>query len=371
MSLGSADAQFMAEALQLAELGRYTTAPNPVVGCVIVHDGVVVGRGFHEYAGGPHAEIVALAQAGDRARGATIYVTLEPCCHTGRTGPCTQVLLDKGVARVVVAMEDPNPRVSGSGIRQLREAGVDVEVGLMSDAALALNPGFVARMRRGRPFIRVKTAASLDGGTALETGASKWITGPDARQDVQWLRARSQAVVTGIGTVCSDDPQLTVRDENILNQIGPRFRPPVRVVIDTRLRLEPTARLFESPGEVIVFCGMASSARVRALNKAGATVITCPDIAQQVDLDAVLKNLAAREINEVLVEAGAKLTGSFLSAARVDELIVYQSACLLGHTSVRMAQLPGLKDLSERRLWYWADIRKVGDDLRLTARPRT
>lgn len=370
MSLDIADAQFMAEALRLAELGRYTSAPNPVVGCVVVRDGAVVGQGFHEYAGGPHAEIVALAQAGDRAQGATAYVTLEPCCHTGRTGPCTHVLLDKGVSRVVVAMEDPNPRVSGSGIQQLRDAGVDVEVGLMAEAALALNPGFVARMRRGRPFVRVKTAVSLDGGTALETGASKWITGPDARHDVQWLRARSHAVVTGIGTVVTDDPQLTVRDAKVLSQIGPRFRPPTRVVIDTRLRLEPSARLFETPGDVLVFCATAPSPRVRALNNAGATVITCPDVAQQVDLGAVLMNLAAREINEVLVEAGSKLTGSLLSAAYVDELIVYQSACLLGHTSMRMAQMSGFKDLSERLKWCWTDIRKVGDDLRLTARPR-
>lgn len=361
----------MATALRLAERGRYTCAPNPAVGCVVVREGIIVGQGYHERAGEPHAEISALAQAAEQSRGSTLYVTLEPCCHTGRTGPCTDVLQRAGVRRLVVAMEDPNPLVSGSGARILRDAGIQVDMGLMGGVAAELNRGFVSRMRRSRPFVRVKIAASLDGGTALADGTSQWITSPAARKDVQRLRAQSPMLVTGIGTVIADDPQLTVRDPDVLQHLGPRYRAPARAVIDTFLRMPPTARMFQSPGEILIYCaapGVHQEHRVRALNNAGATVIPCPKVAQWVDLDAVLAHLAAREINEVLLEAGAELTGSFLAAGLVDELVIYQSPSFLGHTTRRMARLPGIDQLSDRLGWVWTDVRQVGDDLRLIAR---
>ena len=361
----------MAAALRLAERGRSTCAPNPAVGCVVVREGSVVGQGFHERAGEPHAEIIALAQAGEQARGSTLYVTLEPCCHQGRTGPCTDVLQRADVHRLVVAMEDPNPLVSGSGARILRDAGIQVDVGLMGEVAAELNRGFVSRMRRNRPFVRAKIAASLDGGTALADGASQWITGPAARRDVQRLRAQSPMLVTGIGTVLADDPQLSVRDPDVLQHLGPKYRVPARAVIDTSLRMPPAARMLQSPGEVLIFCadsGVHVEPRVRALNNAGATVIPCPKVTQWVDLDAVLAHLAAHEINEVLLEAGATLTGSFLAAGLVDELVIYQSPCFLGHTTRRMARLPGIEQLRDRLGWVWTDVRQVGDDLRITAR---
>lgn len=371
MNVNADDAAFMATAIRLAERGRYTCAPNPAVGCVVVREGCIVGQGFHERAGEPHAEVIALAQAAERARGSTLYVTLEPCCHTGRTGPCTEVLQRADVHRVVVAMEDPNPLVSGAGVRILRDAGIQVELGLMAEAAAEVNRGFISRMRRGRPFVRLKIAASLDGGTALADGTSQWITGPAARRDVQRLRAASSMLVTGIGTVLADDPQLTVRDPDVLQHLGPKYRVPGRAVIDTALRMTPSARLLQSPGEVLIFCadsGTEAEQRVRALNNAGATVIPCPKVAQGVDLDVVLAQLAAREINDVLVEAGAELTGSFMAAGLVDELVIYQSPCFLGHTTRRMAQWPALDRLSDRLGWVWTDVRQVGEDLRIIAR---
>lgn len=354
------DHEFMARALRLAELGLFSTTPNPRVGCVIVKDGRVVGEGWHQRAGEAHAEINALQAAGEAARGATAYVTLEPCSHHGRTPPCCEALIAGGVSRVVAAMQDPNPQVSGEGLTRLRNAGIDVACGLLEREAQELNIGFVARMTRGRPWLRMKLAASLDGKTALENGASQWITGQAARQDGHRWRARACAILSGIGTVRDDDPQLNVRGVETARQ-------PLKVVVDSRLELPLEAKVLRNGG-VLVAAALDDAAKIAALRERGADVVLLPDAGGKVDLAALLTELGRRGINEVHAEAGFKLNGSLLGAGLVDELLLYLAPCLLGDAARGMFNLPALASLEGKRSLAMRDARLVGGDLRLLAR---
>ena len=351
----------MARALQLAARGLTTTTPNPRVGCVVVREGKIIGEGWHVRAGEPHAEINALQHAAEAARGATAYVTLEPCNHHGRTPPCVDALLAAGVRRVVVAMQDPNPLVGGRGLARLAAAGVAVESGLLESAARELNLGFVSRMTRGRPWVRLKVAASLDGKTALESGESQWITGADARRDGHAWRARSCAILTGAGTVRDDNPALTVREVAC-------ERVPLRVVADSDLNTPTDARLFDGAGPVLVFHASTDAGREAALQAVGAQTIACPNDAGKVDLPQMLAELAARGVNELLVEGGARLNGAFLAAGCVDELLIYLAPTLLGTQARGMFDLPALQDLSERRELVIHEMRTLGRDLRILAR---
>ncbi|HEX5804441.1 MAG TPA: bifunctional diaminohydroxyphosphoribosylaminopyrimidine deaminase/5-amino-6-(5-phosphoribosylamino)uracil reductase RibD [Azospira sp.] len=360
MMFSAADHGFMARALQLAERGLYSTSPNPRVGCVLVRDGAVVGEGWHQRAGEAHAEVHALQAAGAAARGATAYVTLEPCNHHGRTPPCVDALLAAGVARVVAAMEDPNPLVAGQGLARLQAAGVSTASGLLENEARELNIGFVSRMTRGRPWLRLKAAASLDGRTALASGESQWITGPEARRDGHRWRARACAILTGFGTVRDDDPRLNVRDVETSRQ-------PLRVVIDSRLETPPTARLLNG-GPVLVIGAVVDAARADALRARGAEVLTVPNAAGKVDLAAVLQLLAQRGINEVHAEAGFRLNGSLLREGLVDELLLYLAPCLIGEAALGLFNLPALAALADKPQLQWRDVRPVGADLRIIAR---
>lgn len=359
MSLSEDDIRFMARALQLARRGLESTSPNPRVGCVLVRDGLVLAEGWHRQAGGPHAEADALAQAGQSARGATAYVTLEPCSHHGRTAPCADALVAAGIARVVTASEDPNPRVAGSGLARLRDAGITVASGVLAAEAEALNAGFFSRMRRGRPRVLCKLAMSLDGRTAMASGESKWITGEAARADVQRLRAQSCAVLTGVGTVLADDPRLDVRD---------RPRHPLRVIVDSRLRTPVDARVLAPPGRVLLACAHTEPARAEGLNRTGAEVIAMPGAEGRVALDAVLEALAARECNDVLLEAGPVLAGAFAEARLVDEYRIYMAPMLLGSSARPLIDLP-LTRMAERRPLRITAIDAVGDDWRISATP--
>lgn len=356
------DYRHMARALTLARRGLYSTDPNPRVGCVLVEDGHIVGEGWHERAGEPHAEVIALDTAGARARGATAYVTLEPCCHHGRTPPCTDALLSAGVARMVAAMRDPNPQVAGRGLDILRAAGVRVECGLLEAEAHALNPGFIQRMTQGRPWVRVKLAMSLDGRTALASGESQWLTGAAAREDVQRLRARSSAILTGIGTLLADDPSLNVRLPEAVGQ-------PLRVILDTELRAPPTARILQLPGPVVIFTAVSDPAAWAPLQAAGGEIIIAPRAARGLDLRAVVTELARRECNEIHVECGPTLAGALLQAGLVDELVVYLAPLLLGDRARGLFQLPELIWMRERRNLEILEMRAVGRDWRLTLRP--
>lgn len=363
----AADHAYMARALQLAERGLYTTAPNPRVGCVIVKDGTVVGEGWHAVAGGPHAEVHALAQAGEKARGATVYVTLEPCSHHGRTPPCAEALIAAGVDRVVAAMEDPNPLVAGKGLQRLREQGIPVASGLLQAQAQRLNPGFIRRMREDRPYVRCKLAMSLDGRTAMASGESKWITGAAAREDVQRLRARSCAIVTGVGTVLADDPNLTVR----FPLPGGHQRQPLRVVLDPRLSMPVTSRLLGQPGGVIVVTACNEAGPRQMLEQAGAEVVHLPHGLDHVDLEATLRLLAARQVNEVLVETGATLSGAMLQADLIDELVIYMAPLLMGDAARGLFHLPGMERMDQRIALNITDLRAVGQDWRITAKVET
>ncbi|HNJ76570.1 MAG TPA: bifunctional diaminohydroxyphosphoribosylaminopyrimidine deaminase/5-amino-6-(5-phosphoribosylamino)uracil reductase RibD [Azospira sp.] len=356
----AADHEFMARALRLAESGLYSATPNPRVGCVLVRDGSIVGEGWHEKAGGPHAEVHALQSAGDLARGAAAYVTLEPCSHHGRTPPCCEALLAAGIERVVAAMQDPNPLVAGQGLAWLRDAGLAVDCGLLANEARELNIGFVSRMERGRPWVRLKAAASLDGRTALENGSSQWITGPDARRDGHRWRARACAILTGIGTVRDDDPQLTVRDVDTARQ-------PLRVVVDSRLEIDPSARVLQGE-RVLVVAAVENHLLASIIEARGAEVIFLPNDAGKVDLQALMRELAKRGINELHVEAGFKLNGSLLREGLVDEFVLYLAPSLLGDASRGLFHLPALEDLAEKRTLQWRDVRQVGGDLRVVAR---
>lgn len=357
--LSDQDSVWMAHALHLAERGLYTTSPNPRVGCVLVKDNKLLAEGWHERAGEPHAEAHALRVAGAEARGATAYVTLEPCSHHGRTPPCVDALIREGVSRVVIAMQDPNPLVAGQGIARLRSAGIEVESGLMEASARALNPGFIARMTRGTPWLRSKIAMSLDGRTALNNGESQWITGAAARRDGHHWRARSCAVLTGIGTVLADDAQLTVRDVVTTRQ-------PLRVVLDSALRMPPAARILQG-GNTLLYTTSSDERKISMLTEAGAEVLVLPADQVQINLVACLKDLATRGCNEVLLEAGRTLNGAMLQAGLIDELVIYLAPQLLGDMARGMVQLGELTRLDQRVELEWQDVRNIGKDLRIIA----
>ena len=357
------DYDLMARAIRLAKRGLYSAHPNPRVGCVVVNDGEIVGEGWHRRAGEGHAEINALERAGGAARGSTVYVTLEPCAHHGRTPPCADALVAAGVSRVVAAMEDPSTNVAGQGFDRLRAAGIAVEYGLLEAAATALNEGFLSRIRRGRPFVRLKLATSLDGATAMAGGESHWITGPAARADVQILRAASGAVMTGIGTVIADDPSLTVRAEGI----DTGGLQPLRVVLDSSLRMPANARMLTLEGDTLVYS--TTTKDCDALQAAGATVVRTDREAGRTALPAVLADLAARGVNDLLVEAGPVLAGALLAAELVDELVIYQAPHIMGSETRRLAVTPTWQLLDQRLALRVVDLRKLGDDIRITARP--
>jgi diaminohydroxyphosphoribosylaminopyrimidine deaminase / 5-amino-6-(5-phosphoribosylamino)uracil reductase len=379
------DHVMMARALRLAERGLFTTQPNPRVGCVIAHGDEIIGEGWHQRAGEPHAEVFALRAAGERARGASAYVTLEPCSHHGRTPPCADALIEAGIARVVFASEDPNPKVAGAGIRRLREAGIIVEAGLMRDAAGQLNRGFFSRFERGRPWVRVKLAMSLDGRTGLASGESKWITGESARADVQRWRARSSAILTGAGTARADDPRLTVRiegavhgapsdrhpaspsavarDAPVVAQAQP-FRP-VRVVLDARLEsLQPGAHLLDGSTPTLVLHAPGARPSDARYTQVELAAVQC-DAQRRIDLDAALRLLAARGVNELQVEAGPTLCGALFERGLVDELLLYVAPTVLGDTARPLLQLPALTGMTGRWPLRLLDQRRVGEDLRM------
>lgn len=356
------DRAAMQRALQLARRGLETTHPNPRVGCVIARDSTIVGEGAHEWAGEPHAEIHALKAAGDKAVGATVYVTLEPCSHFGRTPPCVDALIAARVGKVVYAMQDPNPQVSGRGAERLRQAGIFVSGGLLEAEAKELNAGYVMRRTKGRPLVRLKLAMSLDGRTALANGASKWITSEASREDVQHWRARSSAVLTGIGTVLADNPRLDVRLP------AERRRHPARIVLDGRLRTPTDAKLFDSSGDVLIFCASSDNARREALIERGARVEQIGS-GGKVDLHALMRRLGELEMNEVLVESGATLAGALLRANLVDELLIYMAPMLLGHEARPLIEWSGLEDLGASPRFEIVENTRVGPDLRLRLRP--
>jgi len=351
----------MARALRLAERGRYTAHPNPVVGCVLAQGGEIVGEGFHRKTGEAHAEINALQAAGNRARGATAYVTLEPCSHHGKTPPCAEALIAAGISKVVVAIEDPHQAVAGKGLNLLRDAGVEVQTGLMAKAATALNRGFLQRVTEQRPFVRLKLASSIDGAIAMQNGESQWITGTAARADVQRLRGRSGAVMTGIGTVLSDDPSLNVR-ATAFDSGGLQ---PLRVVLDSSLRMPGAARMLTLPGKTLICCALDA----RQSNLGGANVDVMSFAAEDggVDVVAVLQELAARGVNEVLVESGPRLAGYLLDADLVDELVIYQAPHIMGSQTRRLADTPAWVSLADRKSLAISDVRRIGDDTRIIA----
>jgi diaminohydroxyphosphoribosylaminopyrimidine deaminase / 5-amino-6-(5-phosphoribosylamino)uracil reductase len=373
------DRAAMARALTLADRGLETTQPNPRVGCVIAHGEQIVGEGWHERAGEPHAEVNALRAAGRSAVGATAYVTLEPCSHHGRTPPCVEALIAAGVARVIFALEDPNPRVSGQGAEALRQAGIAVDSGLLAAEAAELNPGFLKRMRSGRPWVRVKLAMSLDGRTALASGASQWITGPAAREDVQHWRARSSAIMTGIGTVLADDPRLTVRLPDLADG---RLRPqPLRVVLDAGLRIPPSARMLTSGGGVLIMTAAgrgtheaAIAARRAQLVARGSEIDEVPASeasstgAVRLSLPEVLDRLGRREVNELWVETGPRLAGALLEQSLVDELLLYVAPKLLGPKARPLVEIAELRELKDAPRLAIVEMRQIGEDVRLRLR---
>jgi len=356
----AADHEFMGQALQLAGRGLYTTTPNPRVGCVVVADGMVIGMGWHEKAGMPHAEALALRAAGARARGATLYVNLEPCSHHGRTPPCVDAIIAAGVKRVVAAIGDPNPKVAGTGFSKLRAAGIEVEHGLKEDEARELNVGFFARMTRGRPWMRMKIAASLDGRTALANGKSRWITGEAARADGHRWRARACAVLTGFGTVRDDDPQLDVRGVDTPRQ-------PLKIAVDSKFETPPSARLLKD-GRTLVAGAVEDKKRIAALEAAGAEVVIIPNDSGKVELYKLMEELARRELNEIHVEAGTRLNGSLLQAGVVDELLVYLAPSVIGDSGRGMFNLPELTELSQTTALSIREVERIGEDLRILAR---
>ncbi|MBU2707448.1 bifunctional diaminohydroxyphosphoribosylaminopyrimidine deaminase/5-amino-6-(5-phosphoribosylamino)uracil reductase RibD [Zooshikella marina] len=374
MSIVSAlDQAMMAKALQLAAKGTYSTHPNPRVGCVITINEQIIASGWHKRAGEPHAELEALnCLPAGAAKGATVYVTLEPCSHHGRTPPCSDALVAAGVRRVVIAMEDPNPLVAGKGIEYLQAAGIDVICGVLEAEAKALNAGFIKRMCEGLPYVRCKAAMSLDGATAMENGESQWITGPAARVDVHKLRAKSAAVITGIGTVLADDPALNVRlTKEQLPEITEQKFPPVRVLLDSQLRIPLTARLLHTKGKVIIVHspGVAIDQQ-RALREKGIELWEMEhDSSEKIHLTAVLKKLAQAEINDVLLEAGARLAGAFLAEQLIDELVIYTAPVLMGSQTRPVFYTPHWNSMLDKVKLKIADWRQVGDDWRLIAYP--
>lgn len=353
------DEQHMARALQLAEHGLTTTMPNPRVGCVIASEEEVIAEGWHERAGEPHAEVHALRRAGTRAHGATAYVTLEPCSHFGRTPPCCDALVKAGIRRVVAAMQDPNPNVAGRGFERLRAAGIEVVVGLLEARARTLNEGFISRMERGRPWLRIKAASSLDGRTALANGQSQWITCDDARADAQHWRARSCAILTGIGTVLADNPRLTVRGVHRIGQ-------PLRVIVDSTLRTPLDAAVLDE-GHALIATAVTDENRFELFRQQGVEVISLPDGQNRVDLPRLMLELGARGLNEVLTEAGAVLNGALIASGCADSLLLYLAPCLLGIDARGMFSLPQLTDLQHSRQLHIQQITPIGNDLRILA----
>ncbi len=359
MQESSADNLYISKAIQLAEKGLYTTQPNPRVGCVIVSDNNIVGEGYHLKAGEPHAEIHALKQAGEKAKGATAYVSLEPCSHQGKTPPCADALINAGVSRVVCAMQDPNPLVAGKGLKKLADAGIETTSGLMQAEAEKLNPGFIKRMQSGLPFVRVKLAMSVDGRTAMASGESKWITGEHARADVQKLRARSSVILTGSGTVIADDPSMNVRVS--ADELGCEIEPhqPLRAIIDSELKVKRSRNIFKQAGETLVFS-----------TRQAESVITLAEINGKLDLQAVLKYLAAQhQANEVHVEAGSELCGALLAQKLVDEIVVYIAPHIMGDSAKGLFHLPALQKMQQRVDLEIKEIRAIGNDWRMTAVP--
>ncbi|WP_174508220.1 bifunctional diaminohydroxyphosphoribosylaminopyrimidine deaminase/5-amino-6-(5-phosphoribosylamino)uracil reductase RibD [Klebsiella oxytoca] len=358
------DEMYMARALKLAQRGRFTTHPNPNVGCVIVKNGEIVGEGFHYRAGEPHAEVHALRMAGEQARGATAYVTLEPCSHHGRTPPCCEALIAAGVTRVVAAMQDPNPQVAGRGLYRLQQEGIDVSHGLMMNEAEALNKGFLKRMRTGFPYVQLKLGASLDGRTAMASGESQWITSPQARRDVQRLRAQSHAILTSSATVLADDPAMTVRWESLDSDtqalyLQDNLRQPLRIVIDSHNRVTPQHRIVQQPGETLF-------ARTQADDRAwpeNVRTLQVPEHNGHLDLVLLMMQLGKQQVNSIWVEAGPTLAGALLLAGVVDELIVYIAPKLLGNAARGLCALPGLEKLQDAPHFKFNEIRHVGPDV--------
>ena len=361
MSFSADDYKFMSRALLLAKKGIYTTAPNPNVGCVLVKEGEVVGEGWHKKAGEAHAEINALQQAGNKAEGATAYVTLEPCCHKGKTPPCSDALIKAKIKRVVAAMIDPHSKVAGKGLKQLESAGIFVESGLLEDQAKELNLGFIKRMKKRLPYVRCKLAMSLDGRTAMASGESKWITSSAAREDVQHLRAKSGAILTGVGTVLADDPSMTVRLEGVDAQ-------PIRVVVDTNLSMSANAKMLKEQGKTILMTCSADEAIAQSLKDAGADIHMMPYCNTSVDLASVLQQLSDMQINDVLLETGATLSGAMLQAGLIDELIIYMAPVLMGNDARGLFALPGLESMQDKIEFEITDYRLVGKDIRMIAK---
>jgi len=363
------DTFHMARAIELAQRGLYSTMPNPRVGCVLVRDGVVIGEGWHVRAGEGHAEVNALADAerrGELVVGATAYVTLEPCSHTGRTGPCCDALVGAGVVRLVYGMQDPNPQVAGSGLARMAAAGVEIIGPILEVQARALNPGFISRMETGLPLVRCKLAMSVDGRTAMASGESQWITGPAARADVQRLRARSCAVVTGIGSILLDDSSLTVREAELGMAEGAALaleKQPLRVVLDSKQRLAAGAKVLRQVSSALVVSALAPNSELASL---GVTQWQLPDVEGRIDLKLLLQRLAEKQCNEVLIEAGATLTGAFVAAGLVDELIIYMAPTLMGNRARGLLDLP-IEAMADKRPLKITDMRAIGDDWRITA----
>ncbi|WP_105264495.1 bifunctional diaminohydroxyphosphoribosylaminopyrimidine deaminase/5-amino-6-(5-phosphoribosylamino)uracil reductase RibD [Pseudoalteromonas sp. T1lg76] len=374
MIFSADDKRYMRRAIELAYLGRFTTTPNPNVGCVLVKDGQIIGEGFHQQAGTAHAEVHALAAAGDKAEGATAYVTLEPCSHTGRTGPCAGALIKAKVAKVICAMQDPNPQVSGRGMKMLAEAGIEVASGLLGDEAEKLNLGFLKRMRTGRPYVTCKLAASLDGKTALANGESKWITGPEARKDVQAFRAQHCAILSGADTVLVDDAKLNVRldDTQLAEYVLPEVRQPLRVILDSRYRLTPDLVLFQQPGEILLVRSRTASVTRKELDKQSlwpnnVTELMCEGLENgQVNLDALLAELAQRDINSVWLEAGATLAGAMAQQQLIDSYIVYIAPKLMGSDAKGLLTMGPFTAMTQVPTLHFSDMTPVGEDIRLT-----
>lgn len=353
------DEHYMRRALELASRGAWTTHPNPNVGCVICQNETIVGEGWHEKPGSAHAEIMALEDAGMQARASTVYVTLEPCAHTGLTGPCCNALVDAGVSRVVVAVADPNPLVNGRGMEYLRAAGIEVSVGLLEAEGRRLNPGFMSRFERGRPWVRLKLAASLDGRTATHSGDSKWITSPEARTDVQSLRASAGAILTGIGTVLADNPRLNVR-------VAGASRQPLRVIVDSSLRTPSDAEILRPPGNVLIACVDSNSAGAGALqSQTNVELVALPGADGRVDPDRLLRELAGRNINDVHVEAGSELCGSLLQSGLVDETILYMAAKVVGTDGRGMFDMKRIDTMADARQLNIRTVRRIGPDIRI------
>jgi diaminohydroxyphosphoribosylaminopyrimidine deaminase/5-amino-6-(5-phosphoribosylamino)uracil reductase len=368
----SVDAQYMRRALELAALGKYTATPNPCVGCVIVRDNKIIGEGWHQKAGSAHAEINAIENAGGEAavNGATIYLTLEPCHHFGRTPPCVDTLIRAQVARVIVAMVDPNPQVAGKSLEKLRAAGIATQVGLLEAEARDLTRGFLSRMEKNRPFVLLKSAMSLDGRTAMASGESKWVTGDEARLDVQRLRAQSCAIITGIGTVLADNPSLNVRSEQLANELPENFsRQPLRVILDSQLRIPLDAKILHELGEVIVVCGELNVVlidKAEQLVNRGVAVVSLPNSAGKIDLPSVLFLLAQREINQVMIEAGSQLSAAFVAQNLVDEWVVYLAPTLLGASAKPLVDF-SIQAMRDQRRLKIQSIQSVGEDWKITA----